>query len=138
MGGGKGGGIRTRQPAIMETNKIAEISREIVLQKVAEFLAIDYKQFDKYENTHANVSIGGNKQSVPELNVPFIGLLTSPQSVETLQFIFELFSIILFLVILFLVVHFNKEKVNDQVQVLEDYWKGSLVHVLLSLIIILL
>jgi len=86
--------------------------------------------------THSYVYIGGNKQSVPELNVPFIGLLTSPQSAETLQFIFELFSIILFLFILFFVVHFNREKLNDQVQILSDYWKGSLLYMLLSLIII--
>ncbi len=86
--------------------------------------------------THSYVYIGGNMLAVEELNVPFIGLLTSPQSVETLQFIFELFSIFLFLAILFFVVHFNKEKLNDQVQVLSDSWKGSIVYTLLSLIVI--
>jgi hypothetical protein len=76
--------------------------------------------------------ITGNKLSDPEVNIPFLGLLTSPQSAETLLIIVEVIGIILFLLALFLVIHFAQNQLLNQTQALTDNWQSVLLYILVS------
>jgi hypothetical protein len=85
---------------------------------------------------NAGAVIIGNKQAVPGIYIPFLGLLTSPQSAETLLFVFDLLGILLFILLLFLITHFGGEKFQGHVQVLSGSWQMSLIYLVISLILI--
>jgi hypothetical protein len=80
--------------------------------------------------------IGGNKNSLPEFSIPFIGLLASAQSAATIHFLIELFGIILVLLILFLLLFFRKEALSSHVESLFSQWNVTLLYILFSLIVI--
>ena len=80
--------------------------------------------------------IRGNKQSIPQITIPFLGFLTSPQSAETLQFILELFGVLLFLMALFLVVHFRQESLTILSGLYFDRWKGILLYLFLGILVL--
>ncbi|MBN2442167.1 MAG: hypothetical protein JXJ04_12510 [Spirochaetales bacterium] len=83
-----------------------------------------------------NVVIRGNKNSIPEFSIPFIGLLTSTQSAATLHLIIEFFGIILFLLILFLVLFFRQHSLKDHADALLASWRGALLYIFFSILII--
>lgn len=83
-----------------------------------------------------NISIKGNKNSIPQFSIPFIGFLTSARSAATMHFIIEIFGIILFLILLFLVLFFRKQNLQDHAESLFSLWRGSLLYIFFSLIII--
>jgi len=76
----------------------------------------------------------GNKQSIPQLTIPFLGFLTSPQSAETLQFIMELFGILLFLLLLFLLIHFREQSLVRLTELYLARWRGALLYLLLGVL----
>ena len=80
--------------------------------------------------------IKGNKHSIPQLTIPFLGFLTSPQSAETLLFIIELFGVLLFLLLLFLVLHFRQGRLITMSRVILDNWKSNLLYLFLALVIL--
>ena len=79
--------------------------------------------------------IAGNKHSLPKLSIPFLGLLTSPQSAETLLFIMQLFRILLYLLVLFLLVHFGQAGLSSAAAHVIGGWKGNLLYLLLALFV---
>ena len=83
-----------------------------------------------------SVVIRGNKNAIPEFSIPFIGLFTSAQSLATLHFIIELFSILLFVVLLFLVLFFRKQHLQDHATSILSSWRGALLYIFFSVIII--
>lgn len=78
----------------------------------------------------------GNKQSIPHMAIPFLGVLTSPQSAETLLFLIDLFGVLLFLMVLFLVVHFKQTNLLDITRLTTENWKGSLLYLFLGIIVL--
>ena len=80
--------------------------------------------------------IQGNKHSVPQMSIPFLGFLTSPQSAETLLFIIELFGVLLFLLILFLLIHFRPQGLARMSGMVLDQWKGSLLYLFLGVLVV--
>jgi hypothetical protein len=80
--------------------------------------------------------VRGNKQSLPNLKVPFIGLLASEQSAATFRFLIELLGVILFLLVLFLFVHFGRQHLLGITGVMNTYWRGSLLYLVLAALLV--
>jgi hypothetical protein len=80
--------------------------------------------------------ITGNKHSIPQMTIPFLGFLTSPQSAETLLFIIELFGVLLFLLILFLVLHFRQGRLVTMSRLIFDNWKANFLYLFLGLVVL--
>ncbi len=87
-------------------------------------------------DTVRGARIHGNKHSLPKLTIPFLGFLTSPQSAETLQFIMELFGVLLFLIMLFLIIHFRRGSLLTVKDLFFSRWKGVLLYLILGILII--
>lgn len=81
-------------------------------------------------------NITGNKYSLPELKIPFIGLLSSSNSIQHVRFYLEIFQVGLFLLLLFLGLYFREENLKSQTQTLFQHWKGALVFILVSVVLI--
>jgi len=80
--------------------------------------------------------IYGNKNAIPEISLPFIGIITGAHSASTMRFIVEIFNIVLFLFILFLISFFRLEYFRLRVQNLFNHWRGTILYLLFSLLII--
>jgi hypothetical protein len=80
--------------------------------------------------------IGGNKQSLPNIKIPFLSLLTSDHSAATFRFIIEVFGVCLFLLVLFLFVHFAHGHLSGVANVLSSRWKGAILYLVLAVLII--
>ncbi len=80
--------------------------------------------------------VRGNKQSLPQLSIPFLGFLTSPQSAETLLFVMDIFGVLLFILVLFLLVHFKRSSLVALSRVVTENWKGSLLYLFLAIIVL--
>ena len=80
--------------------------------------------------------IKGNKHSIPQMTIPFLGFLTSPQSAETLLFIIELFGVLLFLLVLFIVLHFRQAGLVAMSRISFENWRANLLYLLLGIAII--
>lgn len=80
--------------------------------------------------------IGGNKQSLPNLKIPFLSLLSSEHSAATFRFIMEILGVCLFLLVLFLFVHFAPDHLSGLGGVLSSRWKGSILYLVLAVLII--
>jgi hypothetical protein len=80
-------------------------------------------------------TVGGNTQSLPAVRIPFLGLVTSRQSVETLQFVIELFGIGITLIVLFLILHFRLSYLGRQAAVVSSAWQSNLLYLFLGLIL---
>ena len=80
--------------------------------------------------------IGGNKQSLPNIKIPFLSLLGSQHSAATFRFIMEIFGVCLFLLVLFLFVHFGPDHLSGLGGVLASRWKGSILYLVLAVLII--
>jgi hypothetical protein len=81
-------------------------------------------------------SIGGNKQSLPSVKIPFIGLLSSEHSAATFRFIVEVLGVLLFLLVLFLLVHFSGRNLLGLSRVLASRWKGVLLYLVLAILVL--
>jgi hypothetical protein len=80
--------------------------------------------------------IGGNKQSLPNVKIPFLGLLSSEHSAATFRFIMEILGVCLFLLVLFLFIHFGYDRLSALSGLLGSNWKGSVLYLVLALLII--
>ncbi|MBN2738950.1 MAG: hypothetical protein JXR70_18360 [Spirochaetales bacterium] len=80
--------------------------------------------------------IRGNKTSLPEFKIPFLGLLASQDSIGTILFIVEFFGILLFLLVLFLFLFFRSDLLINQTNLMFTNWKTALLYIFLSLLII--
>jgi hypothetical protein len=80
--------------------------------------------------------VKGNKQSLPNLKIPFLGLLGSEQSAATFRFIIELLGVLLFLLVLFLFIHFGRQHLLGITGVMTTYWRGSILYLVLALLIL--
>lgn len=80
--------------------------------------------------------IKGNKQSLPNLTIPFIGLLASEQSAATFRFIIELMGVFLFLLMLFLFIHFGRQHLAGISGVMGTYWRGCLLYLVLAALVL--
>ena len=78
--------------------------------------------------------IRGNKQSLPHIKIPFLGLLGSEHAAATFHFIIEALDVCLFLLVLFLTVHFIRSHLNGINGVLVSYWKGSILYLVLAVL----
>jgi hypothetical protein len=81
-------------------------------------------------------NIGGNKQSLPNIKIPFLSLLASEHSAATFRFIMEILGVCLFLLILFFFVHFAGDRLSALGGVLSSYWKGSILYLVLAVLIV--
>jgi hypothetical protein len=80
--------------------------------------------------------IEGNKQSLPNIKIPFLSLLSSEHSAATFRFIMEILGVCLFLLVLFLFLHFAPGHLSGLATVLSTRWKGSILYLVLALLII--
>ncbi|MBN2553767.1 MAG: hypothetical protein JXB06_13400 [Spirochaetales bacterium] len=80
--------------------------------------------------------IGGNKQSLPNLKIPFLSLLGSEHSAATFRFIMEILGVCLFLLTLFLFVHFAPDHLSRLGGVLSSGWKASILYLVLAILIV--
>jgi hypothetical protein len=80
--------------------------------------------------------IGGNKQSLPNVKIPFLNLLSSEHSAATFRFIMEMLGVCLFLLVLLLFVHFAPEHLTGLGAALSSRWKGSILYLVLAVLII--
>jgi hypothetical protein len=80
--------------------------------------------------------IGGNKQSLPNIKIPFLSLLGSEHAAATFRFIMEILGVCLFLLVLFLFIHFGHDQLSNLGVVLSSKWKGSILYLVLSVLII--
>ncbi len=80
--------------------------------------------------------IGGNKQSLPNIKIPFLSLLSSEHSAATFRFIMEILGVCLFLLVLFLFVHFGRDHLSRLGALLTSRWKESILYLVLALLII--
>lgn len=80
--------------------------------------------------------VKGNKQSLPNLKIPFLNLLASEQSAATFRFIIELMGILLFLLVLFLFVHFGSQHLLGITGVMNTYWRGSILYLVLAVLLL--
>jgi len=80
--------------------------------------------------------IRGDKQSLPNVKVPFIGLLASEHSAATFRFILQLLGVLLFLLVLFLLVHFSRRGLLGVSAALASRWKGSLLYLALAVLVL--
>jgi hypothetical protein len=80
--------------------------------------------------------VKGNKQSLPNLEIPFIGLLASGQSAATFRFILELLGVLLFLLVLFLFIHFGRQHLTGITGVMTTYWRGAILYLVLALLVL--
>ncbi len=81
-------------------------------------------------------AIDGNKESLPEVKIPLIGLLASENSAVKIRLIVEMGRILLFLLVLFLIVHFAFNFAKRITSVVLHSWKNNLLYFLLLLVII--
>jgi hypothetical protein len=87
-------------------------------------------------NQEYQAYVQGNKNAVPQIVIPFLGLINSARSAATLHFIVELAGAILYLLILFLVLFFNLNGLKNHMDGILTYWKGGLLFLALSIIVI--
>ncbi|MBN1409372.1 MAG: hypothetical protein JW969_00910 [Spirochaetales bacterium] len=80
--------------------------------------------------------ITGNKYAKSDFVIPFLGLLTSKYSVATIQFVVEIFGMLLFLLVLYLVLFFRQDALRNEVSMIDSSWKGAIIYILLSLVVI--
>jgi hypothetical protein len=80
--------------------------------------------------------IGGNKQSLPNIKIPFLNLLSSDHSAATFRFIMETLGVCLFLLVLFFFVHFAPDQLSGLGAVLATRWKGSILYLVLAVLIL--
>lgn len=80
--------------------------------------------------------IRGNKQSLPKLRIPFIGLLSSEHSAATYRFLVQIVAALLFLLVLFLLVHFRHRDLLGLGGVLASQWKGVLLYLVLAVLVL--
>ncbi len=80
--------------------------------------------------------ISGNKTSLPQMTIPFLGLIASARSAATLHFIVELAGSLLYLLVLFLVLFFNASGMKSHMDGIFSYWKGGLLFLGFSIITI--
>jgi hypothetical protein len=80
--------------------------------------------------------IGGNKQSLPNIKIPFLNLLSSEHSAATFRFIMEILGVCLFLLVLFLFLHFAPQHLSGLGAVLSSRWKGSILYLVLAVLIV--
>ncbi|MBN1835424.1 MAG: hypothetical protein JW820_06200 [Spirochaetales bacterium] len=80
--------------------------------------------------------IKGNKQSLPNLKIPFINFLASEQSAATFRFIIELLGVILFLLVLFLFIHFGRQHLAGLTGVMGTYWRGAVLYLVLAALVL--
>ena len=79
--------------------------------------------------------IRGGKYSLPNLKIPLLSLLSSPQSASTLRLLVELMGVLLYLLVLFLTMHFALERFTGLAGALGT-WKGALLYLLLALVLL--
>jgi hypothetical protein len=87
-------------------------------------------------NADRRSKIGGNKQSLPNIKIPFLNLLGSEHSAATFRFIIEIMGVCLFLLVLFLLVHFAGGSLSTLAGGLTTHWKGSILYLVLSLLMV--
>ena len=75
----------------------------------------------------------GNKQSVPDLNIPFLHFLTGDKSARNFRLIIEFFRVILFSVLAFITLLLWRKNITGTVMVLEEQWKNILLFILFSI-----
>lgn len=80
--------------------------------------------------------IRGNKHSLPNVRIPLLRLLASPQSAAALRALVELMGIVLYLLLLFLAVHFAGGPLQGLAAALASQWRGALLHLALSVLLI--
>jgi hypothetical protein len=80
--------------------------------------------------------IRGSRYSLPNLKIPLLSLLSSGLSAATLRFLIELMGILLYLLLLFLAVHFARQRLIGLAASLGSSWKGSLLYMLFSVILL--
>ncbi|UCF97675.1 MAG: hypothetical protein JSV89_21280 [Spirochaetaceae bacterium] len=80
--------------------------------------------------------IGGNKQSLPNIKIPFLSLLSSEHSAATFRFIMEIMGVCLFLLLLFLFVHYGHGHLSRLGGVLSSRWKSAVLYLVLALLIV--
>jgi len=80
--------------------------------------------------------IGGNKQSLPNIKIPFLSLLSSEHSAATFRFVIEILGVCLFLLVLFLFVHFGRDHLSRLGALLGSRWKASILYLVLAVLII--
>ncbi len=82
------------------------------------------------------VQIEGNKQSLPNVKIPFLKLLSSEHSAATFRFIIEILGVLLFVLVLFLFVHFIRGHLVGLDSTLSSSWKGSILYVVLAVLVV--
>ena len=87
-------------------------------------------------NADRKALIKGNKDALPQLKIPFIGLLASGHSAATLQFIIEMLGIFLLLLLLFFLVHYGQKPLLGIEEALSAQWKQSLLYLALTALIL--
>ncbi len=87
-------------------------------------------------NAGRGATLGGNKESLPAVRIPFLGFITSRQSAETLQFVIELFGVGLYLLALFLALHFRAEYLGRQIALVSAGWKSNLLYLFLGAVLL--
>ncbi len=80
--------------------------------------------------------IGGNKESLPQVKIPLLGLFTSRNSAVKIRLIVEIGRTLLFLLILFLFVHFSFNSARGISSVVLRSWKDNLLYFLLLLVVV--
>jgi hypothetical protein len=79
--------------------------------------------------------LGGNKESLPAIRIPFLGFLTSRQSADSLALIIELFGVALTVLALFLVLHFRAGYLSRQAAIVSSAWKSNLLSLFLAAVL---
>jgi hypothetical protein len=80
-------------------------------------------------------ALGGNKESLPAIRIPFLGFVTSRQSADSLALVIELFGVGLTLLALFLALHFRAGYLSRQVAVVSSAWKSNLLYLFLGAVL---
>lgn len=83
--------------------------------------------------TEKGSRVKGNKQSVPDLKIPFLHFLTGDKSARNFRLIIEFFRIALFMILLFIILLLWRRSVTGTVMVLEERWKNILLFVLFGI-----
>jgi hypothetical protein len=81
-------------------------------------------------------AIRGNKQSLPNVKIPFVGLLASEHSAATFRFLVEVLGVLLFLLVLFLLVHYSGPNLLGLSGALASRWKGTLLYLVLAILLL--
>jgi hypothetical protein len=111
------------------------LGSDIILEKNA-YVSGDVVAVGGEISTVRGVYIQGDKQSLPAVKIPFVGLLSSNRSAAIFRLLIAAAGIFLYLLLLLLFCQFGGRHLPGLSRALAAQWRGALLSVLIALLVV--